>query len=103
MPQEKISAEEARKRLADVDSSLIFWLAGGGTLKSLSELSAVLPGMSNEVFSQHVNAEKNDFASWIRDVIHDEKLASKVRKSTSKSAIAKAVASRLSELKKSSQ
>lgn len=56
-----------------------FWLANGRPVKSLGELSAVLAGIPQSVYDHHVNADKNDFSSWISGVFKGEKLASEIK------------------------
>jgi hypothetical protein len=55
-----------------------FYLSNGQSIKSLSELKDALPKLDEGVFSNHVNKEKNDFASWIRGVFKEEGLADQV-------------------------
>lgn len=55
-----------------------FWLANGKPVKSLSELSEVLAGMSKEVFNHHVTSEKNDFSNWIKGVFKGKSLADEI-------------------------
>ena len=57
------------KFFSDVAPRSQFWLHNGRPVKNLSELLAVLKYMDDDLFSFHVNANKNDFALWIRDVI----------------------------------
>jgi hypothetical protein len=46
-----------------------FRLSNGGMLYNLADLLSSLKNMDNPVFSSHVNAGKNDFATWIKDVM----------------------------------
>lgn len=57
------------------DSEKHFYLHEGGSLGSLEELFTELQTMDEHVFRHHVNAERNDFANWVRDVMHDRSLA----------------------------
>jgi hypothetical protein len=57
----------------------VFWLCNGQTLKNLEELEKALETIDNGVFSYHVNAEKNDFANWIKDIFMDIELAEKLK------------------------
>jgi len=59
-----------------------FWLRSGRPIRSLKELKAILPKLSTEEFSFHVNQSKNDFAVWVRDV-HDKELAQLLAKAHS--------------------
>ena len=52
-----------------------FNLADGSSLFNLYELAAALKDMNESVFSHHVNESKNDFAKWIKDVMHEHDLA----------------------------
>ncbi len=63
------------------DDARHFYVRDGRILKNLQELRAHLKGeMSDETFSYHCNSEKNDFANWIRDVIGDRKLATRIKR-----------------------
>ncbi len=74
--------------LADVPSDKVFSLADGRTFRSLYELIDVLRDMDDATFYHHVNAEKNDFASWIGDAVGDSALAERVAALKTKDAIA---------------
>ena len=50
-----------------------FYLCNGREIKDLSELADALKSIPPEIFMQHVNPEKNDFAAWIAP--HDALLA----------------------------
>ncbi len=52
-----------------------FFLHEGGELASLEDLFTELQSMKPHVFQHHVNADKNDFAVWVRDVMQDRFLA----------------------------
>lgn len=63
-----------------------FWLQSGQPIRSLKELKDVLPKLSPEEFSFHVNQSKNDFAVWVRDVF-DRDLAQLLAQSQSQEEI----------------
>ena len=67
-----------------VEPDRYFFLADGRPIKSLLELADALEDMSDDVFSHHVNPDKNDFARWVQDVFCDEDLAIKLGQSKSK-------------------
>jgi hypothetical protein len=69
------SKEEAMRFLANVPAGKVFWCHDGSTLQSMADLAKALAGMADETYNFHVNGEKNDFVSWVRDVIGDMKLA----------------------------
>jgi len=56
-----------------------FWLCDGQVLKNLKDLAGALEKMDDKVFKYHVNKKKNDFASWIKDVIKEPKLAKELK------------------------
>ena len=93
--------EEARKILADVSPECCFWVNNGPVIKNLEELYNALADMSNEVFMHHVNKEKNDFSSWVRDILGDKILADDLMKSKSKQSVINKVKQRLQVLKRS--
>jgi hypothetical protein len=69
------SKEEAVRFLANVPSDKVFWCHDGRTLRNIAELGKALSSMTDETYVYHANREKNDFVSWVRDVIGDIKLA----------------------------
>jgi hypothetical protein len=62
--------------LADVLQEHVFWCCDGRILKNLGDLCGALGAMSDDAFAYHVNAAKNDFHNWVKDVIKDDTLAS---------------------------
>ena len=77
-----------------------FWVNNGPILSDLKELYSALRGeITDEQFSHHVNSEKNDFADWIRDTLHDEKCANAVKKVKKKDTVASKVKTCLKEYK----
>jgi len=95
-----VTKDEARKYLSDCNPEQCFWVNNGPILKNMEEFANVLPELSDDVFSHHVNSEKNDFSSWIRDVIGDSKLAKDLLGSKSKESALKKIRSRVNSLKK---
>lgn len=57
-----------------------FWLANGTVIRNIYELSDALRVMSDELFSKHVNENKNDIAKWVNDVLKNEHLSQKLNK-----------------------
>ena len=89
---------EADKRLADVPVEYAFWCNDGRIIKSMRELKEALEQMGDAIYVYHANAEKNDFSTWVKDVLVDEKLAWDLSKSTDRSEAAKRVAARVTFL-----
>ena len=64
--------------LAHVNPDNYFRVANGTIIKGLMDLDSSLENMGEETFKYHVNDYRNDFSTWIRDVIKDEKLANEL-------------------------
>ena len=93
-----VSLEDAERILADASPEQCFWVNNGPIIKNLSEMANALACMKDEIFSHHVNKEKNDFGNWVRDVLKDEELANNITNVRSKEKILKKVQSRLKKL-----
>jgi hypothetical protein len=92
---------EAQRLLADVHSDFVFRMKDGSQIKNLKELYSALQYAGPELFSHHVNSERNDFGNWIKDVHKDYKLANRLFSSSTKEECAKAVRDRISEIESS--
>ena len=55
-----------------------FSLCTGVLLKNIKELAFALDYLSDEELGHHVNADKNDFSTWIHHVFKEKKLARKL-------------------------
>jgi len=93
-----VSLEDAERILADASPEQCFWVNNGPIIRNLSEMADALGPMKDEIFSHHVNKEKNDFGNWVRDVLKDEELANDIARIKSKERILKKVQSRLKKL-----
>lgn len=60
------------------DPEKYFYLHDGGSLSSLDELFTELQTMEPHVWSHHVNRTRNDFSTWVRDVMQDRFLAKNI-------------------------
>lgn len=56
-----------------------FWVNKGPVLKNIVELKNALIKMDQRTFGYHVNKNKNDFATWIKDVFGYSDLAQRLR------------------------
>ena len=92
--------DEAKCYLNDAASDKCFWVNNGPIIKSLDELANALSQISDEIFQHHVTQDKNDFSTWIDDVIGDKKLANDLLSSKSRESALKKIRSRLNSLKK---
>ena len=68
-----------------------FYANDGSVIRSLHELPDALRSMSSDTFSFHVNAQKNDFHSWVSGVFSHDRLARKIKSASSKELMAKRV------------
>lgn len=76
-------SKKADIRIAPHDK--LFVLSNGTRISSVDELKDVIKSIDDNMFSQHVNAEKNDFSSWISHVFEDNDLADKLVSAKTKS------------------
>lgn len=88
------------KYLYNVPKEHNFKLKNGRQIKNLHGLSKHLDSMDDDTFNHHVNEEKNDFRSWIYDIVNDVHLADKVSKAKDRKGMAKAVKKRVTRLQK---
>jgi hypothetical protein len=89
---------DADKCLADVPVAYVFWCNDGRIIKNMRELKEALEQMDDAVYVYHVNSEKNDFSTWVKDVLSDEKLAWDLSKSMDRLEAARRVAARVTLL-----
>mgnify|MGYP001562947977 FL=1 len=68
-----------------------FVLKDGRLLKDFVEMAHALEHMSDDVFNHHVNAYKNDFRNWIRDIFGDKELAATIEKAKTRTEMQLAV------------
>ena len=59
----------------DIHPDHEFVLSNGNRLKNLQELADALRIMNYDVFESHVTTNKNDFATWVKDVMGLQELA----------------------------
>jgi len=67
--------EEAERLLSNVPEQYTFRCCDGSVFWNLRDLARAVSSMKEDVFTFHVNDQKNDFANWIADVIGDRTLA----------------------------
>jgi hypothetical protein len=85
--------------MADVEPQHYFVTKDGRQIKNMRELAEVLEKMNEDVFTYHVNAQKNDFSNWLKDVIRDEELAKEIA-GRSKAETASKISSKVARLNK---
>ena len=62
----------------DAPESNCFVLCNGKPVKNVKELADIMEEIEDHVFSYHVTADKNDFATWVKDIFQDVELAQKL-------------------------
>ncbi|MBW2984415.1 hypothetical protein KY361_04825 [Candidatus Woesearchaeota archaeon] len=92
--------EHAKRMLGDVAPEQCFWVNRGPIVKNIRQLPTALKRMKEETFMHHVNTGKNDFSEWIKHVVGDAALASKVSKLKTKKAMIDEINKRVKLLKK---
>ncbi len=68
------------KKIINASDEFCFWSCDGSIARNLEDLKNALLKMDKKSFSHHVNKEKNDFANWVKEVIGDDALANKLKK-----------------------
>ncbi len=91
----RITRVMAESRLRDVPEGKRFWCFNGKVIGNLRELLTALHSMNEETFHYHVSGGDNGLASWVKDVIGDEKLARDLQGSHTRFQAAKMVADRI--------
>lgn len=56
-----------------------FLVIDGSTIKNIEELADAFDRMSDDVFFYHVNEFKNDFSTWVKDVVEDNEFGDELR------------------------
>lgn len=90
-----ITPEKAATLLEDVKENSHFKLHMGTNISNLRQLAEALDIMAEQAFNHHVNANKNDFAAWIRHSIGDAELAETIQHMKDRRRISAAVKRRV--------
>ncbi len=78
-----------------MDESQYFYVNDGSVLKDLNDFTEKMKNISQDAFSHHVNLERNDFASWTKEVLKDGVLARSILKAKAPEEIVKSIERRL--------
>ncbi len=82
-PKSKTATKAAdanpKRLLVYSNNDTAFWLNDGQILNSLVALHDALGAMEKELFTYHVSGDRNDFATWVEDVLCDSECASSLR------------------------
>lgn len=95
-----LSTADARRILARVPQQVSFWLCTNEHLRNLESLGKALQMVNDEVFKYHVNRDKNDFETWIRDIIRDKELAREISRIKTRETLVRKILERIEELRK---
>jgi hypothetical protein len=91
-PKKKIISEAKKEAMPELQTELItentvkrdapdasyFVLCNGKPVKNIKELADVMEELEDQIFNHHVTSDKNDFATWIKDIFKDIELAEKL-------------------------
>jgi hypothetical protein len=64
--------------LAEAPKEHYFYVCDGSVVKSLVDLAFSLDSMPDGVFYFHVNDQKNDFATWVKEIIKQDDLSDRM-------------------------
>ncbi len=95
-----IDSEDIRLVLGPVEPQYYFYTKDGAVVKSLVELARTIELMDEQTFKHHVADSRNDFASWINDIVKDKNLASEIKNMKSKEAIIRKIEERVLQLRR---
>ncbi|MGD0352565.1 MAG: hypothetical protein ABSB38_03615 [Dehalococcoidia bacterium] len=95
--------QDAARVLADVTGDKRFFCEDGCVSANLTELVNCLNYMTEATFNHHVTSWKNDFSTWIRNVLGDDKLAGDLTKVNNPIEAAKVATQRVAWLQKKSK
>jgi hypothetical protein len=85
--------------LNNVEPTYVF-RTSNGDFKNLYELCAALKQQGKPLFHRHVTSTKNDFANWIKDIIHDNDLAIALLNTKDYYAAVEIITNRINELER---
>jgi hypothetical protein len=74
--QTELITETTVKR--DAPENSCFILCNGKPVKNIKELADIMEEIEDQVFNHHVTSDKNDFATWVKDIFKDIELAEKL-------------------------
>ncbi|MBW2967929.1 hypothetical protein KY362_05580 [Candidatus Woesearchaeota archaeon] len=86
--------------LSDCPPDKALWTCHGVIIRNIYELKSEIRNMNDFSFKYHVNDDKhkNDFAKWIREVLHDDQLAKWLDKCIDRTMYANFIDDRIKQL-----
>lgn len=104
MPKRTMTICVRRKVLGKAPEEKCFMLQDGRKLETVYHLIDELETMPEQVFQDHVNEFKNDFANWVEHVFEDKSLAEEMREAKTRMELQLALLKEIvRELKKQKQ
>lgn len=82
------------------DPKKYFYARNGAILKDLDDLLNFVRNSDGDSLNHHFNSEKNDFASWVKEVLKKSMLSKKLEKSKSREELVSVVESELMKSRK---
>lgn len=76
----RLNKTKAQDIARTVEGQERFFPRDGAALSSIFDLEAHVRMMPQDAFNHHCNSQKCDFASWIKDILHDDVLAQNILK-----------------------
>jgi hypothetical protein len=95
-----IESDDIKLVLGPVEPQYYFYAKDGTVVKSLVDLARAVELMDETSFKHHVTDSRNDFASWINDIIKDKSLANEVKGLRSKEAVLRKIEERILQLRR---
>ena len=96
----KIDFESAKMILNTVPDDKMFIGRDGTVFRCLEDLPTGIKVLGQDMFNYHVTPSKNDFATWIYNVIGDVKLAEDIGPIKEMNPMIKKIKARITQLKK---
>lgn len=64
-----------RKIKKSADPESYFWTSNGMVIRNMQELADAFERMEPHIFYNHVTEDRNDFSTWVYNVLNDKVLA----------------------------
>lgn len=94
-----LSKSQVKSILSDVPGNKQFYLTNNkGILKNLQDMENAFLDIDDATFNYHVTKDRNDFATWVKDIIGDQHLAKQLSSTKQKEKMYGFVYTRLSQL-----
>jgi hypothetical protein len=76
--------QRRRKIMRNSSEETKFIQKDGTPIRNVLELSNAMEIMSTEIYTHHVNEQRNDFSNWVRDVMDDRILSKQIQEAKDK-------------------